>query len=350
MSNKNNINIISLNPNFKYVETITQLENNTCNEPIETIEIYYPSKIKNELYLIIPDNTKSLIIIMRLLDQKKISSLKHSSYRITRLRHFFNPINTFDYLISLHEECFLHLWDLSNNFKLKYIINVDYKIFSISDCIILFEYNYIITSTIGKNYDNFSKIYSFDKNGKFIKNIKNTDSNWTFTLIKWIDKYKTIYIIECCNNKIYCYDIMNEDNYFELKTNLHESKHYNGYIVKKNNNDYFWSISVNGYINIWGLNNRKFEGRIFCGFDYVLRDIIQWNENYMIVCEEKSKFFVVDIQQKKIISLYKFDNGGVLSVKKLNHPYYGASLLTMQINSEIKLFNTIKTQIINIKG
>ena len=167
------------NPNLILKEILNE-ENEDLIIKNNIIDIFYPKHIKNELYLIFPRNTNFLIDITRILDNKNITSLKgHKSY-IFFVRHFYNSKNTFDYLLSSDEDCKIFIWDLTNNYKLKFIIEIQ-NYYNISDALIIFDdfdaKDYILTCTIGIKNNNYSKLFSFENNEKFIKNIKGTNLN-----------------------------------------------------------------------------------------------------------------------------------------------------------------------------
>ena len=67
---------------------------------------------------------------------------------------------------------------------------------------------------------------------------------------------------------------------------------------------------------------------------------MQWNKKYLIVSINQ-KIEIIDINQKKIINAIKFkkvSNISIIFFKKIIHPFYGESLLTIETNSSIKLW------------
>ena len=89
---------------------------------------------------------------------------------------------------------------------------------------IIFEMNYIITSTEGKSEEDYSRIYSLT-NGKRIANIENTNKNETLCLLKWCYN-KKYYLIELCYRNILIYDLSNRKLYKNLTENSNLSKYY----------------------------------------------------------------------------------------------------------------------------
>ena len=118
-----------------------------------------------------------------------------------------------------------------------------------------------------------------------------------------------------------------------------EDSHLCGFIYNKDNNDYLCCSSINGYINIWDLYNKKIFKVIYtnCYLGY----IIEWNSKYIIVVDYYNRSFkIVDKDKGKIIS----DIGGqhnqyMICVKKIYHPIYGESLLSASEDHTIKLWD-----------
>ena len=201
-------------------------------------------------------------------------------------------------------------------------------------------------STSGIKNDNYSKLFSFENKGEFIKNIPSTNLNKTYNLIRWnyIKENNDIYIIECCNKYIYIYNLNNLEINFKLAPFLHESINCSGCIIKKNDVDYLFTIAYNGYINIFDLNKKLYITNIYCEYNNNFCCIIQWNINYIII-SIKGKMQTIDIYQKIIVNSIKVNNNDIIYYKKIIHPYYGESLLSIESDSSIKLW-VIKNNLI----
>ena len=330
------------NPNL-FLKEILNEENEDISIGNNIIDIYYPKHIKNELYLIFPKQINFSIDIIRILDNKNITSLKGHKNYILFVRHFYNCRDNNDYLLSSDEDCKIFIWDLTNNYKLKFMIEI-HNYFNITDGLIIFDdfnsKDYILTCTKGINNDNYSKLFSFENKGEYIKNIPYTNLNKTYYLIKWINNNDNnkLYIIECCDKIIYIYNLYEPEENFKMKSFLHESINCGGCVIKQNNNDYLFAISYNGYINIFDLNNKLYFKNIYCEYNNNFCSIIQWNVNYLIITIN-GKIQIFDIFQKKIISSIKVNNNKrYIYLKKMVHPYFGESLLTIESDSSIKLW------------
>ena len=301
----------------------------------------------NKEYIISPNYNNYNLDIFNLLDNKKILSLKGHKNKIRTIRYFINKnnYNINEYLISGDDNKIVIIWDITNNYNIKYQIDTKYE-GSIYSCLLIFPHNnndnYIITSTFNKSDDNdksATKIYSLN-NGQFIKYINNTNNNAIYYLLSWYNKKNNkYYIIQFSYLKIMINNLLEDELYSELIQQQSESYHYSGFIYNRNDNDYLCSSSTNGYINIWDLYNKKII-KTFNTNNCCLCHIIEWNNKYIIVADYYNKSFkIIDLDENKIIS----NIGGqhtdeVISIKKIYHPIYGESLLSCGQDCYIKLW------------
>ena len=259
------------NPNLKYKLNIT--ETNSTFGVNDIFEVYISYKDNKEY--VASKNCNYNLDIFVLLDNKKIKSLKGHKNDILTIRYFINNKNMNEYLISGDDDKIVFIWDITDNYTIKYKIKTNYGennyIFS---CLLIFPHfsneDYIITSAVN-NYS-MTKIYSFN-NGSFIKGIK--DSKDVSYLLSWYNKN---------NNKYY---IIQFQKYFISINNLIENELYAklcdenayhdcGFIFNgKDNIDYLYSPSETKNIIVWDLYNKtifKVIG-LKCNITY----IIQWN-------------------------------------------------------------------------
>ena len=183
-----------------------------------------------------------------------------------------------------------------------------------------------------------TKIYSFN-NGEFIKYINNTNNNSIYYLLSWYNKKNNnYYIIQFSYKKIIINNLLEDELYSELKQEP-ETDHFSGFIYNKDNNDYLYSSSSNGYINIWDLYNKKIF-KIININNCKLAHIIQWNNKYIIVADVNNKCFkVINLDENKIIDDFKGEHTKEMAcIKKLYHPLYGESLLSAGGDNTIKLW------------
>jgi len=170
-------NKIEKNPNFKFDSYIFYLSTN--KKQIEEIFVSYNN---NSLYIIgIDGKEDNILLIFHSIDNlnfKKILTIKDDKETISLIRYFYNPQNNSEYLVSGHRGVSgnIFIYDIVNNFKKKYIINVnDYY----DDCLLFFSNNVIKNNYIyissrehmgGWGDYNVIKEYSLDN--KYIKTLE----------------------------------------------------------------------------------------------------------------------------------------------------------------------------------
>ena len=317
---------------------------NKCEGYNDLFEIFISYK-DNKEYLAIRNCSYNYIDLYTLLDNKKILSLKGHQYYITTLRYFINNKDNNEYLITADFNFKIFVWDITNNYNIKYKIsnfwNLHYEMWSL---LLVFPHNnnnnYIITSSPFGNSPSHSntQIYSLN-DGQFIKYIKADCSVWY--LLSWYNKKNDkYYVIQFGSNKILINNLLEDELYFEFRNEL-EDKKFSGFIYSKDNNDYLCSSSSKGFIHIWDLYNKNILKTINtnmsnqnCG----LYHIIQWNSKYVIVGTQNKSFKIVDIENEKAISEIEAHTDEVICIKKIYHPSFGESLITTSRDSTIKLW------------
>ena len=304
----------------------------------------YTSCRDNREYLVSPNNDNYRLDIIALLDNKLILSLKGHDNHIRTIRYFMNNNNHNEYLISADNEYIVIVWEITNNYNMKYKIATEYGD-NIYSCLLLFDLfndkNYIITSTYCQSDENeksATKIYSLD-NGQFIKLFEKTGKSAIYYLLSWYNqKNNKYYIIQFAFKEIIITNLLEDELYSEFM-NEPEDNHLSGFIYQKENIDYLVTSSYNGYINIWDLYEKKIN-KVINTNECVLCHIIEWNNKYSIVADYNNKSFkIIDIEEGKLVK----DIGGqhtdkVACVKKINHPVYGEALLTAGQDHTIKLW------------
>ena len=327
------------NPHFNYKYDITDSNDNYGMNDIFEVFTSYKD---NKEYIASP-NWNNNIDIFSLLEEKKILSTEGHAKRITTIRYFKNDKDNNEYLISADKSKLVFIWDITDNYKIKYKINTNYKK-DIYSCLLIFphnnEENYIIASTYCDNNESSTKIYSLN-NGTFVKDIINSKNYKIWYLLSWHNKKEDkYYIIQLANKKIIVNDLLEEDIFFELNKDP-EHNHYSGFVYNEGENDYLCTSAQNGYINIWDLYEKKIF-KVIRTYQCQLLHIIQWNNKYIIVADSLNKSFkIIDLKIDKVISdISGKDSGNVICVKKVNHPIYGEALLTSGFDNTIKLWTT----------
>ena len=145
--------------------------------------------------------------------------------------------------------------------------------------------------------------------------------------------------------------MINNINKNEIYWNLTDQKnmdarYMNGFIYTNNNYksnenfEYLYTASMNGYINIWELNQKILLNTIFINNNF-LSNIIQWNENYIILTNgNKNNILIMELNSTRIISsIFGKHEKGIMNIKKIVHPIYGESVLSCGLEGNICLWD-----------
>jgi len=346
-NNKENEPIKSLekNPNLKFKKLLLT-QKDYSNGFSDKFEVFTYSKDNNQ-YLISPGVNTYLIYIIKITDSQLFKSLKGHNECLSVLNYYKNENNrNEEFILSVDIKGILIIWDVNDNFNLKYkIITNEYVIYS---SIILFNIingeNYIITSnSYVSDYENsaYSKIYSL-KTGKFVMNVNHTNSNSTYYITSWCNPSKNYsYEIECCLEKISIINLLRNVKYHEFISQNEEEAFTKAFVYTKYNKNYLCSSSMHGEIKFWDLDNKKLEKKIWSG-GYNLLSMIQWSDKYLIFADNSSNksFKILDMDQMKIISSI----GGkhkkpVICIKLIEHNEYGKCLLTSGTDKTVIVWN-----------
>ena len=339
--------------NLKYKFDITNTNDNYGVNDI--FEVFISFKDITE-YIVSPNINNYNLDIYKLENNKKITSLYGHKNRVRTVKYFIEKGTYKEYLISADANQIVIIWDISLDYNIKYKINTNYEsYFSIFSCILLLPLNYydeinnyyidnyiIISSrnTSNEIEKSATKLYSLN-NGEFIKCFKNSHIYSVFYLIIWNNKKdKNFYIIQLAEKKIIINKILEDDLYCEL-INEPEDSHYSGFIYNKGNNDYLFSSSFNGKIDIWDLYNKKIYQVIKLN-KCNLFHIIKWNDKYIITADYKNKSFkIIDLTKNKVVGDIKGEHKKpVKCIKKIyNYNKYGESLLSVGNDNIIKFWS-----------
>jgi len=338
MTNKENIIKFEKDPHdLKYKLDITNT--NDSRGASDIFEVF--TSYKDKKGYIASKNINYCIDIFALLDNQKIKSLSGHNNSICTIRYFINNKDYNEYLISADHNYLVILWDITNNYNIKYKIETEYDDI-IYSCLLVFpdnnDDNFILTSTISTSDEDEQspvKVYSLN-NGEFVKNI---DNNEIYYLLSWYDKNNNkYYIVQLSNKKIIINNLLEDELYCEL---IHqpEGYHNSGFIFSKDNNDYLCSSSTNGYIHIWDLYNKNIFKAINTNNCYLMH-IIQWNSKYIIVADfDKKCFKIINLENDNIADIEQKHTKEVVCIKKVYDDKYGESLLSAGNDNTIKLWN-----------
>ena len=297
----------------------------------------------NKEYLVSPNSTNFNLDIFVLIENQKIKSIQGHNSDVRTIRYFINEKDKNEYLISADSEQKIIIFDITNDYQIKYKINTEYvQETYIYSCLLIFpnniNNNYIITSASNRtrNNDFPIKIFSFN-DGKFIRDIRNKNKSQIYYLLSWYNKINDKYYIIQFTKKIIINNIFENELYAELIKEP-ESYHLTGFICHENNKDYLYSSSINDFINIWDLYEKNLY-KIINTKESKLIQIIDWNKQYFIGVEHNQKNIkIINKESGDKFDINNKHEKELICLKKINHPKYGESLFIASQDNTIKLW------------
>ena len=315
-------------------------------ENLRFIDYLTNNNIKSGLFAVftgITDNVEYLVFnnknnynldIMTLKDKAIVKSLKGHNNKVHVIRYFTKDEKE-EYLLTSDENKISIIWDIQNNYNIKYTIKEKY--FGITfDALLLFNVlhtDFILLSS--GNTNEYSKLFELKDQAHFAKNVYGTNKNNTNYLIHWQYKNKN-YVIELCDKKITINNLFEDEVYANLSMDP-EGYHFSGFLY--NDNYLCVSDGRNNFVRIWDLVKKTVYKQI--NFDASnANEIAFWGKNYAIVgC--KSCFVLVDLEEGKMIKKVMLDNVKhyLCGVKKIKLVQLGECLIGSDDSSNIRLFS-----------
>ena len=335
-----NLNFKS-NPNFKYKEVV--IEKTECLGSSYQFDCYKGKD--NETYLVSPywditraDKPDHHISIINLKTKEKLLTLEGHKDRVLTVRYFQDPYTKKDYLISADRKYKVIVWDLSDNGKNIFEIESKYESFIYSVLLFFEEGNkiYAVSSTLASGE---SWVYPLeDKNKK--EEIKDTkELNVYFMTYWWDEKNKEHNIISCGKNKILISEFKAKTNY-TIPTDEKHPYNLGGMVFKNKEKNYLITSATYGLIKVIDLEEKK-EIYSFNLENVFFYSFVRWNDRYILLndCLQR-RILVLDmddgykIKSKVLCPEMYFDR----FIKKVDHPIYGESIMSVGIDWKIRLF------------
>ena len=278
------------------------------------------------------------ILLITLKDNKVIKKLEDHKDRVITIRYFQEPNSKKDYLISADRNHIVIVWDL-NDFCKIFEAKINYDSYIYSTLLIFYLNNiYAVISTLGGGS---TKIINLKDKSKSI-DINNTYNLPVYFLSYWYNKKSNQFIIIQCGQKVI---LMTEFPNNKVYDTFNSSDKYpynlSALVFTSGERDLLAVSATFGLITIYDLEQKKIMLKIMID-NVFLYNFIKWNDNYL---------FVLDCSNKKIINFNIKDNEFRQEddiqlpelyfdrfIKKVNHPTYGESLITVGIDWKIKLF------------
>jgi len=295
----------------------------------------YNSFLDGNQYLISANKNNYNLDVYDLSNGNLVKSVNGHYNRIDHIRYFSN--NNKSYFVSSDTDHTLIVWDDAFNILDKIITG---NKGSITNSYLLFhknekDYFIIIPST---EINEFTKIY--DKKGKFIKNVFNTDKNVTFHLDVW-NYNNNHYLIEAAYKKITVNNLFKDELYHEF-IDSQECYHFNGIIYKQN----YYIINtntgdLNSYIRIYDLINKNIYKSIEVK-NYDIESIFLWNDKYLLSCKNSlihKNIQIYDLETLKEEQRIIDGNIKILEVKAIKINNIGESLVVCDNENSYKIYS-----------
>ena len=330
-------------PNFKFKEIVT--EKRECLASTYQFDCY---KDKDGQTILIapffdienPQDRIHHISLINLKNKEEVRKLEGHKDRVLTASYFQDPKTKNDYLISADRKHNVIVWDLTNEGKKIYESEFKYDSF-IYSVLLIFEESKIfaVVSTLGTGETYVCDLE--DKNKKY--DLKDTkDLNIYFLTYWWDDKKKEHNIIQCGKNKILISQFRpgTVNSNYNIQTDDKHPYNLGGMVFKNKDQDLLITSATYGLIKVIDLVQKK-EIHSFTLEDVFFYSFIRWNDHYILLndCLQR-RILVLDmednykIKSKVLCPEFFFDR----FIKKVDHPLYGESILSVGIDWKIKLF------------
>ena len=197
---------------------------------------------------------------------------------------------------------------------------------------------YAVVSTLGSGETFVCKVGSNDE-PQALSDTK--DLNIYFLAYWWDEKNKAHNIIQCGKNKIQIAQWnKNLNTSYHIATDEKHPYNLGGMVFKNKDKDLLITSATYGLIKVIDLQEKK-EIRSIQLEDVFLYSFVRWNDQYILVNDTlQRRILVLDmtedyaIKSKVLCPEFYFDR----FIKKVDHPKYGESILSVGIDWKIKLF------------
>lgn len=335
-----NVNFTS-NPNFKFKEIV--IEKTECLAATYQFDVFKDKD--GETYLISPywniehpETPIHHISIINLKNNKLHLKLEGHQDRVLTVRFFQNPYTGKNYLISADRKYRVIVWNLSNNGEQIFNEEVKYESFLYSS-LLMFEESgliYAVTSTLS-NGETF--VFTVDEEKKKEAVPKTKDISVYFLAYWWDKNKKDHNIIQCCKNKILISEFKSKKD-TEFPTDDKHPYNLSAMVFENNGKDYVICSATYGHIKVIDLET-KIQIHSFDIEDVFFYSFSRWNDKYILLndCLQR-RILVLDmkddfkLKSKVLCPEMFFDK----FFRKVDHPIYGESIMTVGIDWKIRLF------------
>ena len=287
------------------------------------------------------------VSLFNLNTNQEVKALEKAKDRILSVRYFKDPYTEKDYLIAADKKSFVTVWDLSDNYNKILEIELKYEGF-IYNCLLMFEKEtmYAVASSISSN--NYTKVIEIQNKEinkePTVKEIQSSKDYNVYSMSYWYNKNaekgKNHVIIQCGKSKVLLSEYPSNTTYHSIQIS-DKFPYISGSIVFKNGDkDLLGFSSTYGYVAIFDLATKK-QMFVWETDEVHLYSFVKWNEQYLLLNDCLQRRIIVfdmkdnyKIKSKVLCPEMHFDK----FIKKVEHPKYGESILSIGVDWKIKLF------------
>ena len=326
--------IYDYNPNnFILFSKLTK--DSFCSSPIENTFIIFNSIFHNNIIYLIYSTKEKSIKCINLIENKLVIEIKNSHNKfITSFKHCYDENKKMDIIMSISSDSNeIKLWDFSNWECILNLQNINKSGNLLSACFLKEKNNIYIATSNFELFDDPEPIKIYDDKGNFIKQITNSREGSILYMEIYFDKTNLInYIISCNINFVKSYNY-NENIFYHKYYDNNNSIHNSFVINSFGNVVQLIELCNDGNIRIWDFHLNVLLNKIKVD-NNILTTICIWDENNIIVGIKNKGIKIIQLNKGKIINIINEKSNIIYTVKVINHPKYGKSLITQGIFCE----------------
>lgn len=336
-SNHNNQNKETINENKKNLKEIKFIKDlvEDSYSPRRVGNSFISFKLVTNNYCIVYTDENKSIICYDIVNNSKIIEIKNAhETNIIVFRHYYDPNNKRDLILSISsEDKNLKIWDINQGWKCILDLKKEGNGKLISACLLFQNKQIYILIGMSIHDKQGSPVEVYDINGKLIKKINDLLDNINYIDIYYDNAKKKNFIITAgfANIKIFDYKK-------NLIYNRISSYAYNVIINNKNGELTIILCDSYGFVTIYDFHTGKMLNKIKVSKNGI-NSIFLWDEDNLVIgCEDK-KIKILDLKTKKIIKTLIGHNNIVSSFQKITLPEYGECLISQAFEKDkIKLW------------
>lgn len=306
-----------------------------CSSPIENTFIIFNSIIQNNIIYLIYSTKEKSIKCINLMENKIMIEIKNAHNKfITSFKHCYDENKKMDIIMSISSDSNeIKLWNFSNWECILNLQKINKSGNLLSACFLKENNNIYIATSNFELFDEPEPIKIFDDKGNFIKQISNSREGSTLYMEIYFDKTQLInYIISCNINFVKSYNYNKNiiyHKYYDNNNSIH-----NCFVINNFGNVIqLIELCNDGNIRIWDFHLNILLNKIKVD-NNILTTLCIWDENNIIVGIKNKGIKIIQLNKGKIINIINEKNNIIYTVKTINHPKYGKSLITQGIFCE----------------